>query len=646
MALRQQGVYGRNLPTRKGSNVVAASFTIAGLICQMSRKFDSAIPINSPTDAQTIFGSQDYSSLFGPDCVDGFFKNLGGQPAQLYVYSAPNCAAGTPGLITDTIASMALPDGTGGATHQPLAISPAYQTIPEYGAPGNRSGVRLEAWAAGSAGTPVPGTATFPTIYRGFTTASAATVNATNTLQLNSVLDLAIGDIIAVYDSTHATYLWTTIVTINASTKTVTVADSWVTASRMLIIGDYVFIPSFRIHTYRRAISGAEVEVDQALGQTWLSLNSADSNHYPPAIFAASNYLSVTVNTTVTTVISGFKMPAPQAVTCYADQAAVTGATYTAGADVGNLSTATQWNRAFAALNSAPVRMIAMAETTDQPTQQALELYCENRTLGDNPIAIVQLPANQTKQQLQTYGYNWQRGGEVDAVILGHWGQRQDPFSASPLALARNIPLVGHAMGAWCQSIGAKGVHFIPCTKDISLQGLVGLVGVQFSNPTDRTDLANAGINCVEFLAGYGYLIRNFMTPSVTVEFSFANGVLMRNFIKVSSVNSLQTSENTPNSLNRIQSDKMAILNFLYQLWNVGSTGNVVLGETFGQIVTVDVNGNQTASKPTDHFEVRADPVNNPVASLQAGNRNLDVYFTYPAPAGSIQIGVGILLKS
>jgi len=34
------------------------------------------------------------------------------------------------------------------------------------------------------------------------------------------------------------------------------------------------------------------------------------------------------------------------------------------------------------------------------------------------------------------------------------------------------------------------------------------------------------------------------------------------------------------------------------------------------------------------------------VSSLNAGNRNYDIFFTYPAPAGSIKIGVGIMLRS
>jgi hypothetical protein len=638
--LRQLGVYGANNPTKKGSTVQPAAFTIAGLIGQMERRFDIALPVSSPQDVQTIFGGQVDSAKFAPDVVDGFFKNLGGQNAVLYIYSSPNAATGTPGALTDTQASMALPD-LAAAGQRPLTITPAWQGNAEYGLSGNRTGVRIESWASGSVGAPVFGTSTWPTGFRGFTQAAAITVNLQNTVQLNSVLDLVVGDILAMYDSAHATYLYSSITQINAGTKVVTIADAWATASRMLAVNDYVFAVGFRVHTYRQNLSGVEVEVDASLGQIWLSLNSADSNHYPPAIFnSQANFISIGVNSTSTTVLSGNKMPQTLATTIY-PTGTLTGSTLTAGTEPTPMTTAGQYNRAFAAFNALPVRFLAMAETTDQTIQQALESYCANRALGDNPIAVVQIASNQTKAQLSVVGTNWQKGGESDAVLIGHWGQRQDPFSLSSLTLPRNIPLVGHVMGIWCQSIAAKGIHFVPCTKDMAIQGLVGIVGTQFTIPTDRTDLANVGINCVEFLPGYGYVLRNLFTPSTAVEFSFANGLLMRNYIKASVVGSLQTSENTPNSLTRIQDDKNAVLGFMYGLWNVGSTGNIPPGETFGQVLNAD----GSATRPTDHFEVRADAVNNPVSSLQAGNRNLDVYFTYPAPAVSIKIGVGIMLR-
>ena len=79
----------------------------------------------------------------------------------------------------------------------------------------------------------------------------------------------------------------------------------------------------------------------------------------------------------------------------------------------------------------------------------------------------------------------------------------------------------------------------------------------------------------------------------------------------------------------------------MYRLWFKGSTNNAPAGETFGQ----QENEDGSLTNPEDHFEVIADAVNNPVSSINAGNRNIQVYFTYPTPAGSIEISVGILLR-
>jgi len=122
----------------------------------------------------------------------------------------------------------------------------------------------------------------------------------------------------------------------------------------------------------------------------------------------------------------------------------------------------------------------------------------------------------------------------------------------------------------------------------------------------------------------------------------FANGLIMRNFIKVSSQDSLQSSENYPNSFKRIQQDKNAIEGFMYTLWFKGSTGNAPEGETFGQ----QQNADGTLTKPTDHFQVQADAVNNPLTAINLGQRTISDYFTFPSPAGSILIQVGILLRS
>ena len=72
-----------------------------------------------------------------------------------------------------------------------------------------------------------------------------------------------------------------------------------------------------------------------------------------------------------------------------------------------------------------------------------------------------------------------------------------------------------------------------------------------------------------------------------------------------------------------------------------GSNGNVPEGETFGQ----QENTDGSLTQPEEHFEVIADAVNNPQSAINLGERTINVWFTYPTPAGSIEIQVGILLR-
>lgn len=618
MLLRRQGVYGKNLPTKKTGSVQASQFSIAGIIARMERRFDHAFDVTSPQDVAAIFGNQVVSADYGPDAVDGFFKTLMGQNGKLYIYSPPYCATGAPGALSDTQALMSLPD-TGGTPQLPITIKPGYQTYAEYGVGGNRTGVRIEVGDRFS------------------TTASASSTSADAFVVLDSVADFHVGDIVKIVctgGSTPAT-LHLVVTAVDVSAKKISFAAAFGAVSFPLIT-DVVTIPAFKIRTYRKTLDGIESEMDVELGKQWLGLNSAAPAYYPPNVFEASSWIVVTV--TATTTLSASKLPAVQAATVY-PSSTVVGATLTPATDGAAMTTEGQLYRAFHAFDSLPVRFLGYAESTDSAIQKAGENYCKSR--DDNPIWVAVLPESRTKAQLITIGNNWQRADEVDAVLPGHWGKKVDPFQSSPTAAPRTIPLLGHIMGLACQGIEVKGIHASCAQKDLTLQGLVGISGTQFTSDTDRTDLANAGINCIEFIAGYGYCLRNFLSPSTAQEFQFANGVVMRNFIKVSAVDSLQISENTPNSLNRIQSDRTAIEAFLRKIWDQGSTGNVARGESFGQ----EQNADGTFTKFEDHVEIRADAVNNPTSSLQAGNRNLDVYFTYPAPAGSIQIGVGITMR-
>lgn len=298
-----------------------------------------------------------------------------------------------------------------------------------------------------------------------------------------------------------------------------------------------------------------------------------------------------------------------------------------------------EWD--FHAFDTYPVRMLALCESANDKLQSSLEQYCRNR--DDNPIAVlVPQYGLSTKGAMGLAGNFFQRSDEVDALFVGNWLGVPDPFSSSPVAPDREVPPVGHVMGMWIYSISQNGVHSTPARKNCSLSGVNSVIGYTADKDQDRTDLAEAGVNVIQKVVGKGFLLRNAFTPSTAKEFRYANAVLQRNYIKVSCVDSLQDSENTPNTIAYVREDRMAVLQFMNKLWRNGSNGSTREGEFFGQYEKDD----GSMSTIEDAFEVIADATNNSVATLQAGERNVDIWFMFPAPAGSIKIGVGLIYKT
>lgn len=608
--LRTLGVYGESLPTKKSKVVEASDFLIGGLVGQAERKYAKAYAVTSIAEYQEIFGIQYSSATYLYDAVQGFFQNVAGIDTKLYVKAHVGY---TGSAIDAVVASKLIPDGTPENT---LTIKAAYFDELEYGVSGNRTGVTI-----------TNGTR--------FSTLAAATCAATavNTLTVDSVSGIVAGDIISIAitgGGTRTVYHKIASIDENAKTITLVSADLNNGHAETMALDDVISVLGFRLRVWRKLLNGVVSEVDTELGQIYCTTESAVSDFYVVNVFKSSKWIQVTKNT-VTPATYDKYLPVDIATVGY----------LTSGADGTAATTYSHWSADLTALNNLPVRFIANPETTDAIIQSAIETY--SRTRDDLPKVLYNVQSNRTKAQLLQIGQNYQRSDDVLGAIVADWVQVTDPFSTSLLAPARNVPNVGHVMGVILYTIGTKGIHYIP-QKDTAIKGLIGLNNSNLGTITnaDRTDLAEAGINIIQSLTGYGYIIRNLFTPSVTTEFQFLNGIVMREYIKVSAVDSLQSSENTPNSYANIQSDKMAILTFLYQLWNQGSTGTVPIGETFGQ----SFNSDGTATLPTDHFEVVADLTNNTQTSINNGERNVYTYFTYPAPAGSIKIGVGILLRS
>lgn len=606
--LRTFGVRPANLPVKRTITVEEADFLIGGMTIDAERRYNVPFEVSSPEEYAQIFGGQVNANDYGPDAVKGFFDNTVETSPTLVVQTF----LGFDGSNVDSVvASRLVADA--GADADAYNIQAAYQGELEYGVSGNRTGFRI-------------------TAVDRFSTLAAATVAATgvSTASLDSVIGIVVGDIIRFDTNSGANPVYKKITAIDEANNTVTWAgdfESAPAAGETLAIDDVVAIPGFTLQTYRQSTNGVETEVATELGQQVCSTESEVADFYVENIHAANTWLTVT-EASASTLQNRF--PTANAATIYLQNGA-------AGTPVATAAAARFF---YEKLNDFNVRFLANPETTDVAIQKELEAYSRSRTKVDNPIVIYVLPENRTKSQLITLGNGYQRSDEVDAIAVGHWVRVNDPFTLSQNAPLRNVPACGHVMGLWIRTIDTLGIHFVPSTNQTLLFGVEGVVGDQFLNDRDRTDIAEAGVNLIQDRVGVGIKLANCRTPSTDVATAFGNGIVMKNFIKVSAADSLQSSENTPNSLNRLRSDTMAIQTFLYGLWFRGSTGDVSEGETFGQ--TLNADGVPTG--PRDHFSVSAPVARNTPASLQTGQRNIEVYFRYPAPGESIEIGVGILL--
>lgn len=605
--MRRLGVSGDNLPTKSEKSVTAADFGIAGLVAKCDRKYYKAFPFRNTQEAEQVLGGQTDAGAYGWDAINGFFANLRGEDGTLYVIPFPGTGA--------VQASKSLNDAQS-SPEPTLSLKAAYQNEDEYGVSANRTGYKL---LRGNAFTSA--VVTLPT----------GTGAPARVITLESVVGFKVGDVLLLEKTGYAEHHYVTAV--DEAAKTVTWADADYAGTGDP--ADYAAnVLALKITVYRKDSKGVVSEVDQSIGKSWCTFNANDANKYIENVFAASSWLKA-----VKLAVTG----TPTAAQLY--PADVTTVTYLAGGTDGTTpASVSAWNTVYALFNNLPIRVNANVETAVTEYQQALETYNQNRTTKDNPVAVICGEFDlSTKSEAIASGQLFQRSDEVDAVYAHNWIGVPDPFADSPTAPRRAIPNCGHLMGWIVAGFSSLGIHQIPAQITFPLRGVYEVFGFTAPDDQDRTDLADAGVNVIQFLSGTGYCVRNLFTSSTAVEFRYVNAVFMRNFIKVSGVDSLQTSENTPNSIGRVREDRMAMLQFMHRLWKRGSTGNVKEGETFGQYELDDGKG--TVSSEEDAYEVIADASNNPVGFLQAGNRDIDVYFGFPSPAGSIKIGVGVLYR-
>lgn len=599
---RQLGISGRNLATKKAKKIQPSNFEIAGLIGRFRRQFDKAFELNDSNQLDVIFGER-VKQWYGHDGVIGFFQNSEG--GSLFVKSHIGNSGGAIDAVT---ASKSIDDD---GSNPALVISDGYKETKAYGSYGNNTQVAIEQGNR-------------------YETTLANSVSASDTeAEVVAIGDIQVGDIVRFDVTSGPVYKKITeIDEANGLVKWSGVFDASLTGS----IGDAVEVLGFRLRVYKKSSKGVVEEVETRLGAVFCTMESEVTDYYVENVHKENQYIVAEDQGSASTLAD--RIPATTAQTALEN-----------GADGTAPTTSTHWSFNHSAFDNKPVRMIGNIDAVGVTGYaDALESYALTRVATDFPTTFPAYAKKQTLSALKSLGASLQRSRAILQIYVETWLKIVDPFTTSPIAPPREVPNTGHVMGAWIRATRIHGIHWVPATSDIDIRGVVGVVQIDDDEPfsdAHRTELFDSGVNIIQDRPN-GVQIRNWVTTSKLQEYRHGNVLIMRNFIRESVKESLTDVENEPNVFDRLESGRTAIESFMNSLWRNGSNDQAPEGETFGQLQ--DPQGSPTTAQ--DHYEVIADPGNNPAPDVLQGERDYDIFFSAPTPTGSISVGVGVLVPS
>jgi hypothetical protein len=605
---RTLGLQGKQRQTKKPQVIRATQIDVIGVIGKFQRQYAVSFPITKNGQIAEIFGEQ-LSSHFGHDIVQGIYDQT---QCTTYVKSH----IGNTGSAIDAVVASSIIKDQAGSPVNTLKIEFAYQGNLCYGAYGGRFGRKI---IAGNR----------------YDTALSATIAAADTqATVDAIGDIKVGDIVE-FDVTGGP-VYKKITEIDEANSVI----KWSGAFHATLTGainDAVNVIGFQVKKYFKDRNGVESEIESELGKVYCTLEPEVSDYYVENVHKDSGYFKITDQASASSLNLAY--PASDANIIYLGSVTANGDV--AGADGTSPSTSAHWAYNHSALDNNPVTIIVNGDTTDSAYFNTLENYCKNRTRTDFPICLPTITKGLSKASLQTTGRAYQSSSAKLMVNVGTWLKKKDQFATSSLAPDREIPNVGHVAGAWIYTVQNFGIHEVPAFDLITLKGITGVVNdVEYSD-TERTELADAGMNVITKKEGVGVQIRNFFTASTATEYRHGNSLIMLKYVRESVKESVRGEENRPNVLGRIASTNTAIFRFMYNLWSVGSTGRVPLGETFGQFF----NDDNTPSVFDQHVEIIADASNNPKDQLLLGDRNYEIGFSVPTPNGSIFIYAGLVVS-
>lgn len=583
---RRQGVFGYNLPPLVGTIVLPADFSVAGLVGRGARGLVSAVEINSTTELDQKMGGY-VAGYYARYCADTFFINLRGQRGKLIWkgYVASNAVQASRNLV----------DGSAVNT---IKAKAAWHKITDKSADGNKTGLTLLRGAR-------------------FKTTIAEDGDEDDTsIELASVSDLRVGEELKI-TSTGPLIHYAKVSAFDPNTNLATISA----LTEDVAEGDLVEALGFRIQTYRKNASGTPIKTSLPEDKIWLSMEPENEEFYINTAFRNHPWLDLEDLASVSAGILSWP-------------ADITTPVFLASGADGTSPSSTNWKDLLQVFNVFPVRWVANSDSTSVIVNQDGEAYCNNRL--DTPIWETNLPAQQSKDELLTLGRGYQRSDQVQMGNAAGWRNYSNPIGVGANPVVR-IPCHVAKMGATIRSFYLRGFHKVAAGDEVPLYGFTETPDAtedQFTED-DRTDLVAAGINVIQFKEGRGLLIRSAYTFSTNIGSLFENYMLMQNFIKVSTVESLVTKEQLPNRFKALKEYAEAINDFGRKLFNGAFPFGIDPEGAF-----IDYPG----SRFEDVWQVQANEFNNVQAGIFLGEGNIFVRFGPAPPLTSLGVGVGVVI--
>jgi uncharacterized protein len=276
---------------------------------------------------------------------------------------------------------------------------------------------------------------------------------------------------------------------------------------------------------------------------------------------------------------------------------------------------ATAYAGAFAKFDAYDIQLMACPESSDATVVNAALAKCAER--GD--CMFVGHVPNGDADAAKTYvSTNSLQGAKVYGALYFPFILVANPLDTS--GQGKWIPPTGHVMGVYARTDRERGVWKAPAGNAAKVHGALNVQ--HHITDAKHTDLVKKGsVNAIRAIAGQGIVIDSSRTLSTDTRWLYVNVRLLFNFVKSSLKNGLRWVVQEPNDSalwNKVKYN--TVTPFLMGLWRRGAFG---------------------PGAPNEVFTVKVDAENNPPASIQQGNLNIEVYFYPSRPAETIVLVVG-----